>query len=100
MNVQMQIRVNGQVVFTSLGSNILFAMPSLAQQRVGAAAVVLGGDKQLLVTGGYDGAHALSSVVDLLNLQLQQTIQWIAVTPIYQARDVSLQGKGCCCWWK
>lgn len=67
------------------------AMSSLAQKRNSAAAVVLGADQQLLVTGGFDGKGALSSS-ELLNLPPQQSSEWIAVAPMLHARH----GHGMC----
>lgn len=65
-------------------------MPSLAQRRFSAAAVVLSGDRKLLVAGGY-GDGTLSSV-ELLNLQPQHSRKWISVAPMRQAR----YGHGMC----
>lgn len=92
VNVQILIRVRFtffvKIVFLPFCSPSWSEMPSLARKRAHAAAVVLGGDQQLLVTGGLrDGSfvHSLSSV-KILNLQRQQSSEWIAVAPMRDGR--------------
>lgn len=75
----------GQIFFSAFSRSSWSGMPSLGQKNDEAAAVVLGGDRQLLVVDGWNGTGALA-FVEILNLEPQQSSECIAVAPMRQAR--------------